>query len=37
MTLSGDSDWDSIEALLVASYCALAPKALAARVAAERG
>jgi hypothetical protein len=32
-----DSDWDQIEPLLVASYCALAPKALAARVIAERG
>lgn len=36
MTLAVDSDWDQIEALLVASYCALAPKALAARVTAER-
>jgi hypothetical protein len=34
--VDADSDWDQIEALLVASYCALAPKTLAARVAAER-
>lgn len=31
-----DSDWDDIEPLLVASYCTLAPKSLAARVKAAR-
>ncbi len=36
ITLTPDSDWDAIEPLLVASYCTLAPKALAARVAAQR-
>ncbi|WP_257389328.1 hypothetical protein [Tahibacter caeni] len=37
LRLDADSDWDLIEPLLVASYCTLAPKALAAEVAAQRG
>lgn len=37
MNVDGRSDWDQIEDLLVASYCTLAPKKLAAQVAALRG
>jgi hypothetical protein len=37
MAVAEHSDWDQIEDLLVASYCALAPKRLAAQVASLRG
>jgi hypothetical protein len=36
MTIDDQTDWDAVEALLVASYCALATKKLAAQVAASR-
>jgi hypothetical protein len=35
--LDDDSDWDLIEPLLIASYCTLAPAALAAEVTARHG